>query len=119
MERILEQSLLFDFYGELLTEHQRDIYEDFVSNDLSLGEIAESRGISRQAVYDIVRRCDRLLEGYERRLHLVAKFGEVKRRVALIRARAERILDASAPETEKLAAARAIEILSGEIIDTF
>ena len=48
MEKILEQSLLFDFYGELLTPHQKSIYEDFVQNDLTLGEIAGERGISRQ-----------------------------------------------------------------------
>ena len=62
MEKILEQSLLFDFYGELLTSHQKAIYEDFVLNDLSLGEIAQERQISRQGVYDIVRRCNKQLE---------------------------------------------------------
>ena len=48
MEKIVEQGLLYDFYGELLTEHQRKIYEDAVYNDLSLSEIAEMQGISRQ-----------------------------------------------------------------------
>ena len=57
MERFIEEALLYDFYGELLTEHQKLIYEDFVLNDLSLSEIAEDREISRQGVYDIVRRC--------------------------------------------------------------
>ena len=57
MEKFIEEALLYDFYGELLTEHQKLIYEDFVLNDLSLSEIAEDREISRQGVYDIVRRC--------------------------------------------------------------
>ena len=45
MERIVEQTLLYDFYGELLTPHQRKIYEDVVFNDMSLSEIAEEQGI--------------------------------------------------------------------------
>ena len=47
MEKILEQTLLYDFYGELLTEHQRQVYEDVVLNDFSLSEVAAARGISR------------------------------------------------------------------------
>ena len=46
MEKIVRQSLLYDFYGELLTEHQKDIYEDIVMNDLSYSEIARLNGIS-------------------------------------------------------------------------
>ena len=52
MEKIVEQTLLYDFYGELLTEHQRRIYEDVVLNDYSLSEVAEDLGISRQGVQD-------------------------------------------------------------------
>ena len=81
MERFIEEALLYDFYGELLTEHQKLIYEDFVLNDLSLSEIAEDREISRQGVYDIVRRCRKQLQGYEAKLHLVAKFIHTKERV--------------------------------------
>ena len=50
MEKIVAQGLLYDFYGELLTEHQRRVYEDVVFNDMSLSEIAEEQGISRQGV---------------------------------------------------------------------
>ena len=56
MEKIVEQGLLYDFYGELLTKHQRQIYERIVYDNLSLGEIAQEEGVSRQAVHDIVRR---------------------------------------------------------------
>ena len=63
MEKIVQQGLLYDFYGELLTEHQRRIYEDVVMNDLSLSEIAQEQGISRQGVHDLIRRCDRILAG--------------------------------------------------------
>ena len=78
MEKIYEQTMLFDFYGELLTEHQRSIYEDAVYNDMSLGEIAQDRGISRQGVHDLIKRCDKILQDYESKLHLVEKFMKIK-----------------------------------------
>ena len=64
MDKIYEQTMLYDFYGELLTEHQRSVYEDALYRDMSLGEIAQERGISRQGVHDLIRRCDRILQGY-------------------------------------------------------
>ena len=84
MEKIVEQALLYDFYGELLTEHQKEIYEDFVLNDLSLTEIAEERGISRQGVHDLVKRCNKILKDYEDKLHLVQKFVVVREKVSQI-----------------------------------
>lgn len=72
---------MYDFYGELLTAHQKEIYEQFVQEDLSLSEIAESAGISRQGVHDLVRRCEKALEGYEEKLHLVAKFLMIREKV--------------------------------------
>lgn len=81
MDKIYEQTMLFDFYGELLTEHQRSVYIDAVYNDLSLGEIAEERGISRQGVHDLIRRCDKILKGYEDKLHLVERFTRAKETV--------------------------------------
>lgn len=84
MDKIYEQTMLFDFYGELLTEHQRRIYEDVVYNDMSLGEIAEEQGISRQGVHDLVRRCDKILRGYEDKLHLVQRFARAKEMVGRI-----------------------------------
>ena len=81
MKGLLEQALLYDFYGELLTDHQKEVYEQFVLEDLSLSEIAESAGISRQGVHDLVKRCNKLLEGYEAKLHLVEKFLSVKQKV--------------------------------------
>ena len=78
MEKIVEQGLLYDFYGELLTEHQRNIYEGVVFNDMSLSEIAEEQGISRQGVHDLVKRCNKILAGYEEKLKLVQKFNQTK-----------------------------------------
>ena len=84
MEKIYQQALLYDFYGELLTEHQRSIYEDAVCNDLSLGEIAQERGISRQGVHDLIRRCDKALQEYETKLQLVEKFVNARDKVERI-----------------------------------
>lgn len=84
MEEKVTQTYLYDFYGELLNEHQRRIYEYFVFDDLSLGEIAAEEGISRQGVHDMVRRCTKTLEGYEEKLHLIAKFRSAKQKAERI-----------------------------------
>ena len=84
MEKIVEQGLLYDFYGELLTGHQQEIYESVVYENLSLGEIAEAKGISRQAVHDIVKRCDKILLGYEEKLKLVERFTNIKEKIEQI-----------------------------------
>lgn len=79
MEKIVEQGLLYDFYGELLTQHQRQIYEDAVYNDMSLSELASVYGISRQGIHDLLRRCDKSLEEYENKLHLLERFTKIKK----------------------------------------
>lgn len=84
MDKILRQTLLYDFYGELLTEHQKQVYEDVVLNDYSLSEVAEDLGISRQGVHDMIRRCNKLLEGYEGKLHLVERFVSLREQVLRI-----------------------------------
>lgn len=89
MEEILRQALLYDFYGELLTGHQKRVYEDVILNDCSFSEVAENLGISRQGVHDMIRRCNRLLAGYEEKLHLVEKFVSLKEQVGQIRRIAE------------------------------
>ncbi len=81
MEKIVEQTLLYDFYGELLNAHQKQIYEDAVLNDLTLSEIADEHGISRQGVHDLIKRVDKTLNGYESKLHLIEKFMTTKEKV--------------------------------------
>jgi hypothetical protein len=93
MERIVEQTLLYDFYGELLTEHQKRIYEAAVFEDMSYTEIAEEEGISRQGVFDLVKRCNHILEGYEEKLHLVEKFLENRKRAEQISVLAGELTD--------------------------
>lgn len=99
MEKILEQTLLYDFYGELLTEHQKQIYEDVVLNDYSLSEVAQEQGISRQGVHDLVKRCNRILQDYESKLHLVEKFVTIKEQVEQMK---RSLLDAEQPDREEL-----------------
>lgn len=89
MEKIVEQGLLYDFYGELLTEHQKKIYEDVVYNDFSLGEIAEEYGISRQGVHDLIRRCNNSLQEYENKLHLIERFLTIRERIGQLQKVAE------------------------------
>ncbi len=84
MDKIFEQALLYDFYGELLTPHQRTIYEDVVFQDMSLSEIAQEQGISRQGVHDLIKRCDKVLQGYESKLHLVERFCGAKEKISEI-----------------------------------
>ena len=91
MEKVVEQTLLYDFYGELLTEHQKAIYEETVFEDMSYSEIAQEHGISRQGVFDLIKRCDAILGGYEEKLRLVDKFLKMKKSVDVMRSIAESI----------------------------
>ena len=85
MEKFVEQTLLYDFYGELLTERQQQVYESVVLEDYSLSEVAEDLGISRQGVHDMIKRCNHTLEEYESRLHLVEKFLCIRKQVQKIK----------------------------------
>ena len=78
MDKIYEQTLLYDFYGELLNEHQKSVFEDAVFNDLSLSEVAEVHGISRQAAHDLIRRVTNILQGYEDKLHMIERFKRIE-----------------------------------------
>lgn len=93
MSSIFEKTLLYDFYGELLTNHQKEIYELYNLNDLSLGEISEQLGISRQGVHDTLKRCDKQLDNYENKLQLVDKFLSNKQKIDKIFSYTTDILD--------------------------
>ena len=118
MEKIVRQALLYDFYGELLTEHQKSIYADIVLNDLSYSEVARDEGISRQGVYDLVKRCDRILEEYESKLLLVEKFLDTKERVSRIHDLAA-ALKAMADKPELQEKINEIEQISKDIYESY
>lgn len=79
--QVTQITMLFDFYGELLTEKQKLILDLFYNEDYSLGEIAAELGISRQAVHDAVKRSEQALLGYEEKLALVEKFMQEQERL--------------------------------------
>ena len=121
MDKIYEQTLLYDFYGELLTEHQRQIYEDAIYNDLSLGEIAKEQGISRQGVHDLIRRCDKILADYEAKLHLVERFEKAKERIHRIEELTgadEESKAAKGNEADMQKCLEQIRVLAEELLDT-
>ena len=80
MAKNMEITLLCDFYGDMLTEKQRDMIDLYYGNDLSLAEIAENEGITRQGVRDSINRAENQLPEMEERLGLVRRFREMQRR---------------------------------------
>ncbi len=76
-------SLLFEFYAGLLTDKQKSMLNDFLNNNLSLTEIAETYGTTRQATNDLIKRTLKVLQSYEEKLGLLAKFNNIKSKVEL------------------------------------
>lgn len=74
MEKLARMALLTDFYGPLLTDKQRNVWDLHYQQDLSLAEIAETERISRQAIHDLLRRTERIFNEYEEKLGLVQRF---------------------------------------------
>ena len=85
MDKTFEHALLYDFYGPLLTEKQRQIYEEVRFGDLSLSEASEQFGVSRQGIHDSLKRVERSLETYEEKLGLVKQFRAIKDKAERIR----------------------------------
>ncbi|HPR81965.1 MAG TPA: putative DNA-binding protein [Enterococcus sp.] len=74
IEKTNRMNALFEFYSTLLTEKQMNYMELYYANDFSLGEIAEEFNVSRQAVYDNIKRTEKILEDYERKLHMFSDY---------------------------------------------
>lgn len=112
IENRIELSILYDFYGELLKENQKQIFEDYIQNDLSLSEIATDAGISRQGVHDIIKRCSKQLMDYEEKLKLIVKYENTKVKVNDI----IKILNVI-KETKEISKIDEIEKLSSSILN--
>jgi len=87
----LQNTMLFDFFGELLTEKQQEYYDLYHNEDLSLSEIAESAGISRQGVYDIITRAEKTLVEIENKTGIIEKWRETRTELELATAKGEKI----------------------------
>ena len=110
MEDRRKQSLLLDFYGELLTEKQRSCYDLHVNEDLSLSEIAEQLGISRQGVWDNIRRAESALTEIEEKTGLMGRFEETREALDGIAARLEALAGRTEGEARRTAGELAAEL---------
>ena len=81
MDERFRQNLLFDFYGELLNNHQKAVFSAAIFDDMSYSELAEEFDCSRQAAFDLVRRIDKKLEDYESKLGLLERFTAARQRM--------------------------------------
>ena len=113
---ILKVTLLFDFYGELLTDKQKETYEMYYLNDLSLSEIAGELDISRQAVRDQIKRTEKILQGYEDELKLVDKFMNNKKSACKIRSLIDELEKRNELSKESVEIAEQIRAAVDEII---
>ena len=106
----LMQSMLLDFYGELLTEKQRQCYDLHYNEDLSLSEIAEQCGISRQGVWDNIRRAEAALRQIEEKTGLIARFHQNQAALEALRETLESLRD-DAREDQRERTEKAIKLL--------
>ena len=84
-------TMLFDFYGELLTDRQKEFFDLYYNEDLSLSEIAENEGISRQGVRDVIVRAEAIMTDLEDKTGLMKRFMLMQQQVQAILDAAEKI----------------------------
>lgn len=96
MAKDLQITFLLDFYGDMLTPKQRDVVDCYYNEDLSLAEIAEEKGITRQGVRDAVKRAEQQLLEMEERLGLAERFYAVREALTIICDRAVQIEEENA-----------------------
>jgi predicted DNA-binding protein YlxM (UPF0122 family) len=113
LENIEEISILFDFYGELLPEKQREIFRLYHEDNLSLAEIATEYGITRQGIHEAVKRSTEKLRSYEVKLGLVQKFQSAESALSIINLK---IRDVRKEYSENAELCHMLEEI-GEVID--
>ena len=106
----LSRSMLLDFYGELLTEKQRTCFDLHYNEDLSLSEIAEMLGISRQGAWDNIRRAEMAMEDVEKKTGLIGRFEENRRALEQLKETLEKLSSMTEGQAGKLAAEAAAEV---------
>jgi predicted DNA-binding protein YlxM (UPF0122 family) len=110
-EDTLQMTMLFDFFGDMLTEKQREYYDLYHNEDLSLSEIAEKAGISRQGVYDIITRASMSLAQMEQKTGVVQRWMNMREELLQAEEKARELLCLSEP------AGRSAQ-LAGELVDS-
>lgn len=108
LEKATRMNILFDRYGMLLSEKQQQYMQLYYLDDLTLGEIAEEVEVSRQAVYDQIRRAETQLELFEERMQLLSKS---ERREALLEQIHQVLLDVSSDHRCKLESEKGLQLL--------
>lgn len=98
----IEDSLLLDYYGDLLTKHQRDILDEYFNEDLSMNEIADNYQISKSAVQDLIKRSLQQLQNYEKTLHLIEKDSKLNEILNLMKNENNELLDKYISKIEKV-----------------
>lgn len=86
----LSVAYLLDFYGDVLSERKRGVLDDYYNNDLSLAEIAQELGISRQGVRDLIKKAEEELNFYEQKLHLAERFAKAGEHTAALQRLSEK-----------------------------
>ncbi len=109
----LQMTLLFDYYGDLLTERQRQCFDLRYNQDLSLGEIAQELNVSRQGVYDNLSRAEALLKNMEEKTGCVSRDIRCRRVAEEIGTLANRL--GSCPDETVAEAARQIALLARQL----
>ena len=104
------RSMLLDFYGELLTDKQRECFDLHYNEDLSLAEIAEQLGVSRQGVWDNIRRAETAMEDIEAKTGLLRRFEENRRELESLLTRLEALTGMTQGEAQDAARAAAEEV---------
>lgn len=103
----LTRSMLLDFYGELLTEKQREYFDLHYNEDLSLAEIAEMSGVSRQAVWDMIRRAEATMLAIEEKTGLMRRYNEQSTAVAMMKDKLKRLGEITQGEAKAISEALA------------
>ena len=99
-QNALEMTLLLDYYGELLTEKQKTCFDLHYNQDLSLGEIAEEAGISRQGVHDSLSKAEQALLELEQKLGCLANREKLNKQLSIISAAAQEL--AGMPQADRI-----------------
>lgn len=110
MEKLVRIGILIDFYGKLLSEKQYQVMDLYYLNDFTLSEIGEELGVSRQSVFDTLKRSEEKLDSYENELGLVAKFYSSQDTIREIRKIAAEIYEIGKKEANKKIMDKAISI---------